>query len=108
MKYGLIGEKLSHSYSVEIHSLFGNGDYILKEIPEQELDGFFAKKDFLGINVTIPYKEKVMKYLDYVDGAAKEIGCVNTVINKDGRLSGYNTDFYGLKGLLGKNSISLS
>ncbi|MCR5353274.1 MAG: AAA family ATPase [Clostridiales bacterium] len=108
MKYGLIGEKLSHSYSVEIHNLFGNGDYILKEIPVHELDDFFAKKDFQGINVTIPYKEKVMKYLDYIDDAAKEIGCVNTVIKKDGKLFGYNTDFYGLKGLLSKNSISLS
>jgi shikimate dehydrogenase len=107
MKYGLIGEKLSHSYSVQIHSLFGNSDYILKEIPKDGLSDFFTKKDFLGINVTIPYKEKVMEYLDYIDESAKEIGCVNTVVNKDGKLFGYNTDIYGMKELFSKNNITL-
>lgn len=107
MKYGLIGEKLGHSYSVQIHKLFGNDEYVLKEIAENELADFFQKKDFLGINVTIPYKEKSLKYLDFVDEKAKEIGAVNTVVNRDGTIYGYNTDYYGLKYLLEKNGISV-
>lgn len=100
MEYGLIGEKLGHSYSKIIHELLGFYEYELKEIPKDELDAFMRAKDFKGINVTIPYKQDVMKYLDYIDEGAKTIGAVNAIVNKDGKLYGYNTDYYGLKKLV--------
>ena len=96
MKYGLIGEKLGHSFSKEIHAMMGSYEYSLKEIPPDKLHEFMKKREFLGINVTIPYKEAVIPYLDWISDAAKEIGSVNTVINCDGRLYGYNTDHSGM------------
>ena len=74
-----------------------SGDpYELVEIERYALDAFMHKADFKGINVTIPYKEAVMPYLDTISGPALKIGAVNTIVNKDGRLFGYNTDFGGL------------
>lgn len=108
MDYGLIGEKLGHSYSKLIHEKFGFYTYELKEIPRDELDAFMRAKDFKGINVTIPYKQDVIKYLDYVDDKARAIGAVNTVVNKDGKLYGYNTDYFGLKTLLDCNKFELN
>ena len=99
MKYGLIGEKLGHSFSVSIHNSFGNPDYELREIPRDELDAFRKERDFAGINVTIPYKQDVMKYC-ILDDAAKQIGAVNTIVNRNGVLYGYNTDAYGLSALI--------
>lgn len=107
MEYGLIGEKLGHSFSKDIHNLIGNYDYILKEIPKDELTAFMTKKDFKGINVTIPYKQDVIPFLDYIDPKAEEIGAVNTIVNKNGKLYGYNTDFFGLKKLILANIIEL-
>ena len=86
MEYGLIGEKLGHSFSEIIHREFGEYDYRLHEIPRGELDAFMAARDFRGINVTIPYKKDVMPCLDYTDPAAEKIGAVNTVVNRDGKL----------------------
>lgn len=94
-KFGLIGESLSHSKSKEIHELFGRYDYNLKNLKENEVEDFFKRKNFRGINVTIPYKELSLKYLDKVDPLAREIGAVNTIVNKDGELFGYNTDYLG-------------
>lgn len=108
MEYGLIGEKLGHSFSKDIHNLIGNYDYILKEIPKEELTAFMTKKDFKGINVTIPYKQDVIPFLDYIDPKAEEIGAVNTIVNKNGKLYGYNTDFFGLKNLILANNIELN
>lgn len=102
MKYGLIGEKLGHSFSKVIHEKIADYTYELKEIPADGLDCFMREKDFLGINVTIPYKSAVIPYLDYIDPAAEKIGAVNTVINRNGKLFGYNTDFIGLKMLTEK------
>lgn len=99
MKYGLIGEKLSHSFSKEIHEKLSHQDYEIVEVPKTGLASFMKKRDFCGINVTIPYKETVMKYLDVIDDHAKMIGAVNTVINRGGKLYGYNTDFEGFCGL---------
>lgn len=107
MKYGLIGEKLSHSFSKEIHKRLCQYDYELLEIEESELQSFFKEKSFIGINVTIPYKTSVIKYLDFIDDAAKEIGAVNTVVNKGGKLYGYNTDAFGLKSLIQSNGIEI-
>ena len=94
MKYGLIGEKLGHSFSREIHGKIADYEYELREISGDGLDGFMKARDFLGINVTIPYKEAVMPYLDEIDYKAMLIGSVNTIVNNDGKLYGYNTDFY--------------
>ncbi len=100
MLYGCIGERLGHSFSKEIHNKIGSYSYELMEIAPENLDDFMRKKDFLGINVTIPYKEKVMPHLYEIDEGALAIGSVNTVVNRDGRLYGYNTDFFGMKKLL--------
>lgn len=105
MKYGLIGEKLGHSFSKPIHEKVGSYIYDITEIAPCDLDCFMKNKDFLGINVTIPYKAKVIPYLDFVDETAAQIGAVNTVVNRDGKLYGYNTDFGGLKGLVEKNGF---
>lgn len=108
MKYGLIGEKLGHSFSAEIHNKIADYNYELKEIPSNKLDAFMKNKNFCGINVTIPYKQTVMPYLDYIDESAKKIGAVNCVVNKEGKLFGYNTDFGGLLLLFKKFVNTLS
>ncbi len=100
MKYGLIGEHLKHSFSKAIHEQIGDYVYEILEIEPQNVEAFMKKKDFLGINVTIPYKEKVIPYLDYIDDSAKKIGAVNTVVNRDGKLYGYNTDYSGMRALV--------
>ncbi len=108
MNYGCIGEKLGHSFSKQIHNKLFDYDYELKEIPSQDLESFLSNKDFSAINVTIPYKERVIEFLDFVSDTAKEIGAVNTIVNKNGKLYGFNTDFSGLKSLILKNEIDLS
>ena len=105
MKYGLIGERLGHSFSKEIHERLGY-DYELKSIPRDELEKFICARDFLGINVTMPYKSDVIPYLDVIDGPAEEIGAVNTIVNREGKLYGYNTDFYGMRELLSHAEIA--
>lgn len=107
MKYGLIGEHLTHSFSKAIHEQIGDYVYEIKEIEPQNVDAFMKKKDFLAINVTIPYKETVIPYLDYVDDSAKKIGAVNTVVNKNGKLYGYNTDYFGMKALVSKIGLDV-
>lgn len=108
MDYGCIARKLGHSFSGEIHSLIGGYDYRLREVPESELDSFMRKRDFLGINVTIPYKKDVIPYLDGMNDIAARIGSVNTVVNRGGRLFGYNTDYFGMKALIERMGLSLS
>lgn len=106
MKYGCIGEKLGHSFSKEIHGEIADYEYEIKEIPRDGLDSFMRARDFNAINVTIPYKEMVMPYLDHVDDACLAIGATNTVVNRCGKLYGYNTDFYGLSALAKRYGIS--
>lgn len=105
MKYGLIGEKLGHSFSKVIHEKIADYTYELREIPKDGLDLFMKERDFLGINVTVPYKSAVIPYLDYIDPFAEKIGAVNTVVNRDGKLYGYNTDLGGLKALTEKTGF---
>lgn len=100
MKYGLIGERLGHSFSKLIHERLSEYKYELVEIPRDGLDEFMTKREFSAINVTIPYKESVIPYLDFIDEAAAAIGAVNTVVNRGDRLYGYNTDFYGMTRLI--------
>lgn len=101
MKYGLIGEHLGHSFSKQIQTRIAeienvkDYDYQLVELDKEEFKEFMEKKDFKGINITIPYKKDVIPYLDEMDESAKAIGAVNTIINVDGKLKGYNTDFGG-------------
>lgn len=99
MKYGLIGEHLKHSYSCEIHAQIADYEYELHEIPPSGLGGFLKKRDFNAINVTIPYKQDVIPYLDEISDTAKRIGAVNTIVNRNGRLYGDNTDFAGMLAL---------
>lgn len=105
MNIYLIAEKLSHSYSPLIHSKFNKYSYDLKELPPNELVTFMTKKDFDGLNVTIPYKIDVIPYLDKLSDEAKKIGSVNTVTNVNGFLTGYNTDLYGFLYLIKSNNI---
>ena len=107
MIYGCIAEKLAHSFSKEIHNRLFDYSYELKEIPTAELDSFMKAKDFRAINVTIPYKERVIPYLDSVSDTARKIGAVNTIVNENGFLKGYNTDFEGMIALINKNHIQL-
>ena len=100
MKYGLIGEKLGHSFSREIHEKLGRYEYALREIPSEELDAFMRARDFCGINVTIPYKTDVIPYLDELSDLAQAVGAVNTVVNRGGKLYGDNTDVWGLISLI--------
>ena len=96
MEFGLIGYPLKHSFSKEVHSLFSNYKYDICELEENSFDAFMNEKNFKGINVTIPYKQKVIPYLDKIDSFAKDINAVNTIVNDKGSLIGYNTDFYGI------------
>lgn len=94
--YGLIGAKLGHSYSKIIHEQLAGYQYELIPLPtEAEAHAFMEKRAFTAINVTIPYKQLVIPYCDVIDPKAKEIGAVNTIVNRDGKLYGYNTDYTG-------------
>ena len=108
MEYGCIGKKLGHSFSAVIHAKLGDYDYRLYELTETELTEFMTKKDFKGINVTIPYKEAVIPFLDHIDESAEKIGAVNTIVNRNGVLTGYNTDFYGMTELLKRGKVELA
>ena len=105
MNYGLIGEKLSHSYSKEIHEKIADYSYELCPIERKDLDAFMRRHDFRGINVTIPYKCDVIKYLDELSPQAEAIGAVNTIVNTGKKLIGYNTDYFGFSDLLDENEI---
>jgi len=107
MKYGLIGEKLSHSFSKEIHGQLFDYDYELCELSASQLDVFLRERAFCAVNVTIPYKETVIPYLDAVDERARKIGAVNTIVCREGKLYGYNTDFDGLYALIVRSGIKL-
>ena len=107
MKLGLIGYPLGHSWSKPIHDFMIGSDYQMFELKPEELEGFMTKKDFDGLNVTIPYKQKVMKYLDEIDETAAKIGAVNTIVNHNGVLKGYNTDYLGFMEMLKRNHIDV-
>ena len=108
MKYGLIGEKLGHSFSKDIHNMLADYDYQLTEIAKEDFHAFMEAKDFNAINVTIPYKQDVIPYLDSISDVAKSIGAVNVIVNKEGKLYGYNTDFAGMEALTKHMGLLLS
>ena len=95
MNIYLIAKKLSHSFSKPIHNELSDYSYEYKELLEEDVVPFLEKKEFDGLNVTIPYKETVMPCLDYISPEAQKIGSVNTIVKKDDKLYGYNTDYYG-------------
>lgn len=103
MHYGLIGEHLPHSFSKIIHEKIASYNYDLHELMTHEVDSFMRKADFRGINVTIPYKQTVIPYLDEISDQAARIGAVNTIVNREGKLYGYNTDYFGMRDLLIRN-----
>ena len=105
MEYGLIGEHLSHSFSKNIHEKLAPYTYELHELRPDELDSFMRSKEFKGINVTIPYKQAVIPYLDEISGQARSIGAVNTIVNRNGKLCGFNTDYFGMKSMIERPGI---
>lgn len=107
MNYGLLGESLSHSFSKEIHESFNLYKFNYFEVKKDKLDEFMTKREFSGIMVTNPYKKEVMKYLYKIDEKAKKIGAVNTIINRNGRLYGYNTDYDGVLYTFQKMNIEI-
>lgn len=109
MKSGLLGRKLAHSYSPQIHSYLGNYSYQLFEKEPEELEGFFRNNDFDCINVTIPYKKDVIPYCSELTECAKKMGAVNTIVHRpDGKLIGHNTDYFGLHYTFERMGISLN
>lgn len=108
MKCGLLGRKLGHSYSPQIHSYLGPYSYELFEKEPEELADFLKYGDFTAINVTIPYKKEVMSYLDEISPTARKIGAVNTVVRRpDGTLFGHNTDYFGFASMIRRSGLSV-
>ena len=108
LTYGCIGEHLPHSFSKEIHGEIADYAYKLQELTPDELPAFLAARSFRGVNVTIPYKQAVIPCLDETDPTARAIGAVNTIVNRDGKLFGFNTDLYGLIRLIRRTGLDLS
>ena len=107
MDYGLIGEKLGHSLSKPIHESLADYTYDIHPLTREEFKVFMEEKPFRAINVTIPYKKDVIPYLDAMDDNAASIGAVNTIVNKNGRLEGHNTDFSGFLYMIEKHNIRI-
>ena len=109
MKCGLLGRKLGHSYSPQIHDLLGDYSYVLFEKEPDELENFLKNGDFSGLNVTIPYKKEVIPYLSELSPTAKKMDCVNTVLRRsDGTLYGHNTDYFGFTSLVRHAGLSVA
>lgn len=107
MNYGLIGEKLGHSLSKPIHESLADYTYDIHPLTQDEFKVFMSEKKFKAINVTIPYKKDVIPYLDSMDDNAKAIGAVNTIVNTNGKLRGYNTDFSGFDYMVERHHVTL-
>lgn len=109
MKCGLLGRKLGHSYSPQIHSTLGSYDYCLFEKEPEELEAFLRSGSFTGINVTIPYKKEVIPFLDDLSPVARRLGAVNTIVRRsDGTLFGHNTDYFGFRSLVLRTGAQVS
>ena len=106
MKCGLLGRKLGHSYSPQIHAHLGDYEYALFEKEPEELKDFLQNGDFSGLNVTMPYKKDVIPFLDHLSPAAEKMGAVNTIVRKDGKLMGHNTDYFGFRSMVAQSGLS--
>ncbi len=108
MEYGLIGERLGHSYSPQIHRAFGGYDYQLYPMPFSDVEKLLREKRFKGLNVTIPYKRAVLPFCDELSPAVREIGSANTLVVRDGKIYADNTDLPGMLSMLDKAGIELT
>lgn len=109
MKCGLLGRKLGHSYSPQIHAALADYSYELFEKEPEELESFLKNGDFHAINVTIPYKKDVIPYLRSLSPAAQRMGAVNTIVRqKDGSLIGHNTDYFGFASMVHRSGLNVS
>lgn len=108
MKFGLLGRTLGHSYSPRIHGALGNTHYELFEREPSQLQTFFADPELKGINITIPYKVNALEACDVIDPRAERIGCVNTMVRKNEKWYGYNTDYDGFVFTLNHAGIDVS
>lgn len=109
MKCGLLGRKLGHSYSPQIHGFLGSYTYSLFEKEPEDVEDFLRSGDFTGINVTMPYKKTVLPYLDELSPVARKMGCVNTIVRRnDGSLYGHNTDYFGFVSLVHHSCIPVA
>ncbi|MBR5543499.1 MAG: shikimate dehydrogenase [Oscillospiraceae bacterium] len=108
MKCALLGERLSHSYSKEIHSHLSGYSYELIEVSSKDAEKIIKSGEFSGLNVTIPYKELAYSLCDELSDAAREIGAVNTIVYRDGKICGHNTDAAGLIAMINRAEISVS
>ena len=108
MKCGLLGRHLSHSYSPQIHGMLGDYSYTLFEKGPEELEAFLKDGDWDGINVTVPYKKDVIPYLDELSPIAHRLGAVNTIVRRDGRLIGHNTDHFGFLTMVRSSGLDVS
>jgi shikimate dehydrogenase len=106
-QYGLLGRRLSHSYSKTLHEKFGYYPYDLIELDEEKLKIFLTEKTFKGVNVTIPYKQTVLPYLDVQDESCSKVGACNCIVNENGVLTGYNTDYYGIAKTFERADVSI-
>ena len=104
---GLIGHPLGHSFSKLIHERINQKEYQLLDYTKEEVEELLKTKKFHALNVTIPYKHDVINYLDKLDSISRITKTVNTIVNKDGKLIGYNTDYFGFKYLLKHYQINL-
>ena len=108
MKFGLLGRTLGHSFSPRLHNALGNTNYELFEREPSQLQEFFANPELQGINITFPYKVNALEACDVVDPRAERIGCVNTMVRKEGKWHGYNTDYDGFVFTLKHADIDVS
>ena len=106
MKCGLLGWKLSHSYSPAIHAQLGDYEYSLFEKEPEEVESFLHQGNWNGLNVTVPYKQTVIPYLDELDPIAAKLGAVNTILRRNGKLIGHNTDFGAFRAMVEKSCLS--
>ena len=107
--FGVLGRTLAHTYSPEIHSLFDSSySYSVIEREPEELDALFSNGVFKGFNVTIPYKKDACARCDELDDASRTTGSVNTVVFEDGKVKGWNTDYFGFIYMLHRKGISVS
>lgn len=108
MQCGLLGRKLGHSYSPQIHGQLASYDYSLFEKEPEELEGFLKNGNFAGLNVTIPYKKDVIPFLDQLSPVARRLGAVNTIVRRgDGSLVGHNTDYFGFRYLVQQSGLDV-
>lgn len=108
MKCGLLGRKLGHSYSPQIHAILGDYSYELFEKEPEEIEAFLKSGCFDGINVTVPYKKTVIPFLDGLSPVAERLGAVNTIVHRNGKLIGHNTDCFGFLTMVRESGLDVA